>query len=152
MSNFYLAHERNQLFRRMERITADVKSDNGVITGHHTVLHLASELDAILAADDDSPRGNLWSRSIGRWWVLNVAPWPEKVPRDAAALAAFASAEDAANFARDFDALTERIRQFDARASAGSLGPHPRFGRLSRDDWGKYLYLHFDWHLSTLRL
>lgn len=152
MSNFYIAHERNQLFRRLEHITADIASDSGLITGHHTVLHLARELDSILASDDTSPAGSVWSRSIGRWWVLNFAPWPEKQPRDAAELAKFSPPPVEGQFGRDFDALIERIRQFDARASNGGLGPHPRFGRLSRDDWGKYLYLHVDWHLSTLRL
>lgn len=152
MSNFYIAHERNQLFRRLERIAADTLTDNGLVTGHHTVLHLTRELDAILAANDESPAGNFLSRSIGRWWVLNLAPWPEKLPRVAADVAMFSPTPDGDTFGRDFDALTERIRQFDARASAGSLGPHPQFGRLSRNDWGKYLYLHVDWHLSKLRL
>lgn len=152
MSNFYIAHERNQLFRRMERITADSLTDNGLVSGHQTVLHLSRELDSILAADDDSPRGNFLSRSVSRLWVLNIAPWPEKLPHDATRVTDFAPTPESDHFGRDFEALTERIRQFDARASAGSLGPHPRFGRLSRDDWGKYLYLHVDWHLSTLRL
>ncbi|MBL8515790.1 MAG: DUF1569 domain-containing protein [Betaproteobacteria bacterium] len=152
MSNFYIAHERNQLFRRMERITVDMMSDNGVVSGHHTVLHLSRELDALLAADDDSPRGSLWSRNVMRWWVLNLAPWPEKVPRDPNELSGFAPAAEAERFGRDFDALTECIRRFDARVSAGSMGPHPRYGALSRDDWGKYLYLHIDWHLSKLGL
>lgn len=152
MSNFYLAHERNQLFRRLERLTADTMTDDGLVSGHHTVLHLSRDLDVILAATDDSPDGNLWSRSVGRWWVLDFAPWPEKLPLNAAAVVDFAPAPTGATFDMDFEALTERIRQFDARASAGSLGPHPRFGRLSKDDWGKYLYLHFDWHLSKLRL
>lgn len=152
MSNFYLAHERNQLFRRLERVTADTFTDDGLVSGHHTVVHLSRELDAVLAAGADSPAGNLWSRTVGRWWVLNLAPWPEKLPRNATEVTAFAPAPDAGAFGRDFESLIERIRQFDARATAGSLGPHPRFGHLSRDDWGKYLYLHFDWHLSQLRL
>ena len=152
MSNFYLAHERNQLFRRLERVTADTLTDDGLVSGHHTVLHLARELEAVLAAGDHSPQGNAWSRSVGRLWVLNVAPWPEKLPRTAAEVEAFAPTLIADAFNQDFNTLIERIRHFDARAGAGSLGPHHRFGRLSRDDWGKYLYLHVDWHLSKLKL
>ncbi len=152
MSNLYIAHERERLFRRLETLTAEARSSNGVVSGHHTVIHLSHDLDVMLGEEPASTRSNLWSRSVGSWLVLNFIPWPERLPRAESGLHDFAPQADAGTFASDFDALIERIRRFDARCKAGSIGPHPRYGRLSRNSWGKYLYLHIDWHLSMLGL
>ena len=154
MSNLYIAHERDQIFRRLEKLTADTVSNNGIVSGHHTVVHLLHDIDVMLGDKPARAQGNLWSRTAGSWLVLNFIPWPEKLPREAEALTGFLSGAttDPASFDRDFDALVERIRRFDARCKAGSMDPHPLYGQLSRDGWGKYLYLHIDWHLSKLGL
>lgn len=152
MSNLYIAHEREGLFRRLEKLTADVRSDNGVVSGHHTVLHLAHDLDVLLGDQPPVARGNLWTRTVGCWLRLNLIPWPERLPRNESALREFSHSVEVGEFDRDFAALIERIRRFDARCKAGSLDPHPIYGRLSKDGWGKYLYLHIDWHLNMLRL
>ena len=154
MSNLYIAHERDRIFRRLETLTADAISDNGIVSGHHTVTHLSHDLDVMLGDKPALKQGNLWSRTAGSWLVLNFIPWPEKLPKEANGLTDFlhGASTDPETFDRDFDALIERIRRFDARCNASIMPPHPLYGPLSRDSWGKYLYLHIDWHLSKLGL
>jgi len=153
MSSFFLAHERDQMFRRLERVEPDLKTTNGIVDGHDTVLHLSHDLDMILGDAPHNASGNVWQRSVGRWLVLNLMPWPEKLPRATEGLPAFTGGRQrSADFNNDFAELVEKLRRFDARCRAGSLGPHPVYGKLDKSDWGKYLYLHTDWHLSTLQL
>lgn len=153
MSSFFLAHERDQMFRRLERVQPDLKIANGIADGHDTVLHLSHDLDMILGDAPPNASGNLWQRSAGRWLVLNLTPWPERMPREATHVDAFTGSRPrSADFNADFADLVEKLRRFDARCRAGSLAPHPVYGTMDKSDWGKYLYLHTDWHLSTLQL
>lgn len=148
MSNYFLAHERDQIFRRLEQLTPEHQTL--LVTGHATLRHLLADMQVILGpADDHRGRGllTLWP---ARWLVMNFLPWPESLPNESQ-LAAFAP-DTGRTYAEDFAAFVECLRQFDARCKAGSLGAHPRFGRMSRDDWGKYMYLHIDWHLSKMNL
>ena len=149
MSSLFIAHERDRLFRRLENLGPDRSAVGSNLTGHDTLLHLDHDLAMVLGDAPDTRTGNAWTRSAGRWLVLNFVPWPEKLPADRKDLFGTAPGE---SFDADFARYVENLKRFDARSNAGSLPPHARYGALTRSDWGKYMYLHIDWHLNTLQL
>lgn len=148
MSSYFLAHERDQIFRRLEKLTPSHQA--GALTGHDTIRHLLADLQVILEPAGER-RGSGWlAGGPFRWLVLHVLPWPEALPGEAQR--ATCAPDTGRSYEADFAAFVEALRQFDARSRAGSLGAHPRFGEMSRADWGKYMYLHIDWHLSKMNL
>jgi Protein of unknown function (DUF1569) len=148
MSNYFIAHERNQIFRRLEQLTPSHQA--GAVTGHDTLRHLLADMQIILGPADGTRGRGLLAGGPGRWLVLNLVPWPESLPAEAER-ATFAP-DTGRSYEEDFAAFVECLRQFDARSKASSLGAHPRFGNMNRDAWGKYMYLHIDWHLSKMNL
>lgn len=51
------------------------------------------------------------------------------------------------NFESDRDYLLRKMEEFIA-ADESSLQAHPTFGQLSKNQWGKIIYLHLDHHLN----
>lgn len=49
--------------------------------------------------------------------------------------------------APDRQALLGVLAEFVARPAEAPLFPHPAYGRLSRAQWGRFVYLHLDHHL-----
>lgn len=150
MSNYFLPHERDQLFRRLEHLQADDKSIAGCITGHETLLHLNDGLRGFLGDQPMSDESTLFWRTVGRWLVFHFMPWPEKEPKDAAGVAQIIGTAPPGDFDQDFAVFVGLLQRFDQQCRAGTLAPHPRYGKLSKSDWGAYMYLHIDWHLTRL--
>jgi len=51
------------------------------------------------------------------------------------------------NFESDRDYLLRKITEFISFEES-KLCPHPTFGKLTKKQWGRFIYLHVDHHLS----
>jgi hypothetical protein len=81
--------------------------------------------------------------------VFHLFPWPERTPRSPAALQEFIGAKPPTTFEADHAELVELLKTFEARWQEGTLMPHPVFGHLSKSEWGQYMFLHLDYHLTA---
>jgi hypothetical protein len=78
-------------------------------------------------------------KHLALYWV----PWPKarvKGPR-----AAFVTKPG--DWDSDIDTLEALLVTFETRPAEGFWAAHPFFGNMSKTDWGRFAYKHFDHHL-----
>ncbi len=149
MTDYFRTKERNILFRRIEEVSVDAKSLDGKVSGHELICHLNNSLREICGLQSAAASSNLLLRTLGKWLVLFVIPWPESTPTSDPALSAFVGAQRPTTFEQDYAELVELLKTFERLWQDDNLQPHPVYGRLSRADWGRYMFLHVDYHLTT---
>jgi hypothetical protein len=148
MTDFFIARERDNLFRRIEELTPTMRSRKSLVTGHTLICHFNDELRTILGLQAARGSSILLSRTLWRFLVFNVIPWPEREPRNEAALQRFVGLQTPRDFASDHAEFVALLKQLDARINTVALEPHPTFGALSVKQWGRCLFLHIDFHLT----
>ena len=76
--------------------------------------------------------------------LYNETPWGKNLPTAPNFLI-----KDERDFNTEKNGLLELITKFN-RLGAGNVGkfPHPFFGKLTQEQWGKSMYKHLDHHLS----
>jgi hypothetical protein len=149
MTDYFKAKERDILFRRFEELTPTMRSSDGRINGHQLICHLNNSLREICGEQAVVFRSGFFKRTIGKWLVFHLIPWPESNPRSSAALNAFIGSVPPSTFQDDHAAFIALLKKFDAQCRDGSIRAHPEFGRLSLSGWGQYMFLHLDYHLTS---
>ncbi len=148
MPDYFIPRERDMLFRRIEQLSPEQRSRDGKINGHQLVGHFNNSLREICGLQPPSRHGNLAQRTLGKWLVFHLIPWPESPPKNSAELAEFVGSADLKSFADDHADFVTLLQAFERHCAQHSLAPHPLFGRLSQKEWGKYMFLHLDYHLT----
>ena len=76
--------------------------------------------------------------------LYNETPWGKNLPTAPNFLI-----KDGRDFNTEKNGLMELITKFNS-LGAGNVGkfPHPFFGKLTQEQWGKSMYKHLDHHLS----
>jgi len=76
--------------------------------------------------------------------LYNETPWGKNLPTAPNFLI-----KDGRDFNTEKNGLMELITKFN-RLGPGNVGkfPHPFFGKLTQEQWGKSMYKHLDHHLS----
>lgn len=91
-------------------------------------------------------------RTIGKWLVFHLLPWREKMPSNSVEMQRFVGETPQRSFAEDHAAFITLLQEFEVRCRAGTMPPHSRFGALTLHEWGQYLFLHIDYHLSVFNI
>lgn len=134
---------RNEMIRRIRSLTPDCPRRWGTMSAAQMVAHLTDQMHHTLG---DSTPARI--RSVLRWplfhgFVLYCMPWPKgrvKGPPEA-------FITQPVNWASDIEALVALLERFAARAPESDWPQHAMFGRMSRKDWGRFCFRHFDHHL-----
>ncbi len=148
MTDYFKPRERDILFRRIEGITPDMRSRDGRVTGHQLLGHLNNSLREICGLQKPKRPSNIFERTIGKWLVFYLIPWPESPPKTASQLSEFVGRVNLASFANDHETFVSLLKTFEYQSGNQSLEPHPIFGRLTKEEWGKVMFLHLDYHLT----
>jgi hypothetical protein len=149
MTDYFKARERDILFRRIEELTPDMLSKDQRVTGHQLICHLNQSLREYCGIAQPQQRGTMFHRTLFKWLVFHLMPWPERAPRDASAMSRFVGDAPPQTFEQDHAEFVRLLQEFESRAKTDSLAPHPVYGRMSRQEWGEYLFLHIDYHLTA---
>lgn len=148
MTDYFNPKERDILFRRIEALAPDVLSRDGKINGHQLLAHFNNSLRDVCGLQETVRSHNLLLHTIGKWLVFHVIPWPEKAPRNPQQIADFVGRTALASFEVDHQTFVSLLQTFESLAQSNSLVPHPAYGKLSKNEWGKYMFLHMDYHLT----
>jgi hypothetical protein len=149
MTDYFKPQERNILFRRIEHLEATMTSLDQRVTGHQLICHLNNNLRELCGLQPSHERSGFLQRTILKWLVLHVFPWPERAPRSPAALQEFIGTKPPSTFEADHAELVELLKTFESQSQEARLAPHPVFGPLSKSEWGEYMFLHLDYHLTA---
>lgn len=145
MENLFNQKDYQAIILRFNSITSLSQRCWGKMDVHQMVVHLKDQLDIALGIKPAMAQGPVILRTmIGRWIALYLMPWGKaklSTPREMDALNNGTIITD---FESDKHLLLLRTKEFIA---APGLAPHPFFGKISNNDWGRLAWKHINHHL-----
>lgn len=129
---------------RMQRLTPDARALWGRMTAAQMVCHLIDGFRIPLREMPVNPkRSPLWIGPV-RWLFVHQLPWPKgKIPTRPEFTRTQAESWDA-----DQAVWSAALHRFVERGRGSrAFGPHPGFGPMSTEEWGRLVYKHSDYHL-----
>lgn len=130
---------------RINNLSAESKAQWGKMNVAQMLAH-CKEAFKVPLSEKEIPRIFL-GRLIG--WTIkaklyNEEPWKKNLPTAPNFLI-----KDERNFQDEKTALLDLVNKFYLAGAGGiSKYPHPFFGKLTAEQWGKSMYKHLDHHLS----
>lgn len=138
---------RRALLERVDALRPGAHPRWGGMTVDVMVVHLSEGYRLLLEATDRKPPRNRLKAAAMRWYALHIPlPWPRGAPAPRP-IRAGEGLRPAGQFEREVRELREQIERFARAEPDGGWPPHHRFGRLSRDQWGRWAWRHADHHL-----
>ncbi len=143
MKTFWDAATRDDICRRVERLTANTPPQWGKMTAPQMIAHLN---DAMRMAIGELPceRKNVPIRYFPLKQLLIYAlPWPKGAPTAPELLARCNSAQ----FDEEKAAFPQVVGRLASKPVTDTWPEHPAFGRLTHRAWGVLKFRHADHHL-----
>jgi len=135
---------RQIVLKRIAALPPDAPRRWGKMTAHQALCHLTDSYKGVIGERAVSPT-HLWiPQPILKWLVLHAA-WPKGAPTRPE-VDQLVGGTAPGDFAADRKALIEAMDRF-CSAPDSRRGAHPLIGRMSREDWMRWGYLHADHHL-----
>lgn len=133
--------------RRLNTLRPDSPRRWGKMSAHQMICHLSDSLRIALGERRAGSATGLFQRTVMKWFALYVPlPWPHGIPTMPEAQQG-AGGTPPVDFARDREQLIRLTERFCDPARDSSCDSHPLFGRLTREQWMRWAYLHADHHL-----
>jgi hypothetical protein len=144
VENMFDEGVRTAIERRLTALQPGCARQWGKMTAAQMLAHCAAALDTPLGERREAQ--TILGRLIGpfvRSSVFGDTPLQRGVPTDKELVVA-----DNRDFFEEQRRLLEKLTTFCDRGPAGADGQvHSFFGRLSGQDWGRFVYKHLDHHL-----
>lgn len=135
------------MLERLEKLRPEMQPLWGKMDAAQMVWHCQIPLEVGIKNKLPKKKGNLLIRLFFKKSLYNDKPWRKNLPTIPRAVAT-----EAKDFDAEYKKLLELIHTFHSLASRESWNPHPMFGRLTADQWGKLQYKHLDHHLRQFNL
>ena len=134
-----------EISKRLELLTPESRGKWGKMDVAQMLAHLGNGLELILG--DKKPPRSLIGRIVGGFVkasAFNDTPFPHNSPTDKSL-----RVSDAKNFVAEKTRLMALLARFKQTGLAGiTVHPHPFFGFLTPEEWGKLQYKHFNYHFT----
>jgi hypothetical protein len=145
---FWDATVREDICRRVERLTADSKPQWGKFNATEMLAHLNDAMRMAIGELPVQPKNLPIRYPPLKQLIIYALPFPKGAPT-APELIVRGSSADFAKEKAEFKGVAERL----AQKRAGDVWPeHPAFGRLTHRAWGVLEYRHTDHHLRQFGL
>jgi hypothetical protein len=153
MKTLARAAEKNEVLRRLARLTPDSRRRWGRMSAHQMLCHLCDSFRVMTgerAAKPTSGMAVMLHRTIVKWIALwTPVRWPPGIPTMAEIDQERAGTKPL-EFAADLADLKSLIEVVTTSRIEGTV--HPLFGRMSSAAWLRWGYLHVDHHLRQFGL
>jgi Protein of unknown function (DUF1569) len=134
-----------EISKRIEQLTPETRGQWGKMDVAQMMAHLSNGL--ALTLGDKKPPRSLIGRIVGGFVkasAFNDSSFPRNSPTDISL-----RVTDAKNFLAEKTRVIALLNRFNQAGLAGiTTHPHPFFGFLTPEEWGKLQYKHFNYHLE----
>ncbi|HEY1952290.1 MAG TPA: DUF1569 domain-containing protein [Gemmatimonadaceae bacterium] len=155
MKSLLNPRDREITAKRVSQLRPDAQRRWGRMNAHQMVCHLTDAYRGLLASPSPNSRRrkpNLLGRTLIKWLALYAPmPWPHGT-RTRAEIDQEKGGTRPTEFELDMAALEANCDRFLHNLDTVAERPHFIFGKLSREEWGRWAYLHTDHHLRQFGL
>jgi hypothetical protein len=146
MKSLLVETDRDDLLRRLTKITPDSPRQWGRMTPHQMICHLSDSYFGCMGGRTITPATSLFNRTFVKWIALRTpAPWPKGVPTRPE-VDQEVGGTPPVDFGADVERLASLVERFSRRERDFDFVPHPIFGAMSEWEWMRWGYLHADHH------
>ena len=133
---------KQELIDRLNKLTIDSKPLWGKMNVSQMLAHLQMPMGVALGAH--TIKGNFFARMLGS--MIKSKLWDEKPYKRSLPTAPSFKITTEREFEKEKAAAIEMIRRFNNENIINT--PHPFFGKLTNEQWGKANWKHIDHHLQ----
>lgn len=136
-----------QLLTRLRQVRADSTRQWGRMTAHQMVCHLTDAFLGVMGEKKTADASSVFTRSLLKWVALyGPGKWPPGI-RTSPEMDQEIGGTKPVDFVRDRELLEQLIERFSRTDRECPAFRHPAFGRMSKDQWMRWAWLHVDHHL-----
>lgn len=144
MQNLFQQETAGEVISRIDELQATSAREWGKMDVAQMMAHCSAALD--MACGNLNPPRIFIGRLIGPFVkpiFTNEKPFSKDNPTDKALVVS-----DQCDFLREREKLKQKVQQFQEGGEARcTRHPHPFFGALTPQEWGRGMYKHLDHHL-----
>ena len=144
MQIFFIETDRVVLLNRVDTITSTSERKWGTMNVDEMLLHLRMQIELALGIQVPEKRPSSYlSLPFFRWIALYGLAWPKGSPT-APEMDIRKRAITTSGFDGEKQLLLQRLYEIQQHQS---FQPHPLFGKMSKNLWGRLIWKHIDHHL-----
>lgn len=142
MKSFFEDGVYDELSSRLNKLNKDTEATWGKMNVGQMLYHCQMPLNIILEKEDYGVKPNWLINLIFKKSMYSDKLWKKNLPT-----AKGFAIKDEKDFDTEKQAITLLIDELNAQRDRNDWQPHPAFGKLTKDQWGKMQYKHLDHHL-----
>jgi hypothetical protein len=142
MKSLFETEAYTEILRRLDNFHSDAERQWGKMSTAQMLHHCQAPLHILLQSKDYNLKPNWIAKTFFKKAMYSDRPWRKNLPT----MSAFREKEER-NFEEEKKELISLLKDLDTARSRSSWSPHPVFGHLTKDQWGKMQYKHLDHHL-----
>lgn len=132
----------DELLQRLEKISANSERLWGKMSPAQMAWHCQFPLKLAVKNEDKGVKGNPVVRWLFKKSLYNDKLWRKNLPT-----APGLKATEEKDFDEEMPKLKQLVKDCHNLKDREKWNPHPLFGRLTPEQWGKMEYKHLDHHL-----
>lgn len=128
---------------RLNALTENSERQWGKMTPGQMLRHCQAPLNIILEKEDYGFKPNWLINLLFKKSMYSDKPWRKNLPT-----AKPLKQTEPRDFKKEKATLESLLDEFDTQRDRKDWQPHPTFGTLTQEQWGKMQYKHLDHHLT----
>ena len=153
MKNILNVQNREEIFTRINNLKETNTALWGKMTVNEMLCHLADQIRVAVNEIKVADFSGFFSRTIAAKLVLLGMPAPKgKVKTFPEIDLEKGNGTKPTSFENDKTLLKKIVSEFLEKDSSFKYQAHGAFGPFTKEQWGRIIYLHFDYHLKQFRV
>jgi hypothetical protein len=147
MKNILQNSTYNEIEKRILNLTQNSKRRWGKMSVEQMLAHCSDQIRLALSQKQPHEKPNFINRNVMKYfglWLPRIPLRNLKAPVD---MNQKFYGTASANISTEQQNLIELINTFRTSNEDIMLQPHPMYGKLNRNQWGRFMYVHLDHHL-----
>jgi hypothetical protein len=141
MKSFFEEGVYEELSSRLNKLDKQTTATWGKMSVGQMLSHCQIPLQIILEKEDYGLKPNWLINMLFKKSMYSDKPWKKNLPT-----ARGFAIKDPKDFDTEKEAISNLLNELNAQRNRDNWKPHPAFGKLTKDQWGKMQYKHLDHH------
>ncbi|BAO74786.1 DUF1569 domain-containing protein [Winogradskyella sp. PG-2] len=139
MQSFFEEGVYDELTSRLNKLNKDTLATWGKMNVGQMLYHCQMPLNIILEKEDYGVKPNWLINLLFKKSMYSDKLWKKNLPT-----AKGFAIKDEKGFDTEKQAITGLINELNSQRNRNDWQPHPAFGKLTKEQWGKMQYKHLD--------
>ena len=147
MKSLFETEAISEVKNRIDQLSEDSERQWGKMTPAQMAHHCQLPLNIMLEKEDYDLKPNWFAKIFFKKAMYSDKLWKKNLPT----MPRF-RIKDERDLSKEKSTLLELVNEVETKRSKDDWGPHPAFGTLTKEQWGKMQYKHLDHHLRQFGL